>query len=93
LRRPAILMPDGTIQQSELRINITGAGELHARISSHCTAIKIALEAGAIPVQVSDNIVARMWMKFFGFIGKATIVCLSRSRAGAIASSGAGNPR
>ena len=86
----AALMPDGTIQQSELRINITAIGELDGRISSRCTAIKMALEAGGIPVQVSDDIVAGMWMKFFGFTCNATIACLSRSRAGAIASSGAG---
>jgi 2-dehydropantoate 2-reductase len=86
----AALMPDGTIQQSELRINITAIEELDGRISSRCTAIKMALEAGGIPVQVSDDIVAGMWMKFFGFTCNATIACLSRSRAGAIASSGAG---
>ena len=82
----AALMPDGTIQQSELRINITAIGELDGRISSRCTAIKMALEAGGIPVQVSDDIVAGMWMKFFGFTCNATIACsadrvLERSQA------------
>jgi 2-dehydropantoate 2-reductase len=86
----AALMPDGSIQQSELRINITAIGELDGRLSSRCTAIKTTLEAGGIPVQLSDNIVAGMWMKFFGFACNATIASLSRSRAGAIARSGAG---
>src|SRR5229473_2677667 len=86
----AALMPDGTIQQSEVRINITAIGELDGRVSSRCTAIKTALDTGGIPVQISDNIVAAMWMKFFGFACNATIASLSRSRAGAIASSGAG---
>ncbi len=57
----AALMPDGTIQQSELRINITAIGELDGRISSRCAAIKMALEAGGIPVQVSDDIVVACW--------------------------------
>jgi 2-dehydropantoate 2-reductase len=86
----AALMPDGTIQQSEVRINITAIGELDGRVSSRCTAIKTALDTGGIPVQISDNIVAAMWMKFFGFACNATIASLSRSRAGAIAKSGTG---
>jgi len=86
----AALMPDGIIQQSQVQINITAIGELDGRISSRCTAIKTALEAGGIPVQVSENIIAGMWMKFFGFACSATVASLSRSRAGAIASSGAG---
>jgi 2-dehydropantoate 2-reductase len=86
----AALMPDGTIQQSALRINITAIGELDGRLSSRCTAIKTALDTGGIPVQISDNIVAAMWMKFFGFACNATIASLSRSRAGAIAKSGIG---
>ncbi len=86
----AALMPDGTIQQSEVRINITAIGELDGRVSSRCTAIQTALDTGGIPVQISDNIVAAMWMKFFGFACNATIASLSRSRAGAIAKSGTG---
>jgi 2-dehydropantoate 2-reductase len=86
----AALMPDGTIQQSELRINITAIGELDGRLSARCAAIKTALEAGGVPVQVSEDIVAGLWMKFFGFTCNATIATLSRSRAGAIAKSAAG---
>jgi 2-dehydropantoate 2-reductase len=86
----AALMPDGTIQQSQLRINITAIGELDGRASPRCAAIKTALEAGGIPVQLSDNIIAAMWMKFFGFASNATVASLTRSRAGAIAKSGAG---
>src|SRR6476646_122509 len=86
----AALMPDGTIQQSQLRINITAIGELDGRASRRCAAIKTALEAGGIPVQLSDNIIAAMWMKFFGFASNATVASLTRSRAGAIAKSGAG---
>jgi 2-dehydropantoate 2-reductase len=81
----AALMPDGTIQQSQVRVNITAIGELDGRLSSRCTAIKTALEAGGIPVQVADNILAMMWEKFFSFACSATIASLSRSRAGVIA--------
>jgi 2-dehydropantoate 2-reductase len=86
----AALMADGTIQQGELRINTTAIGELDGRISPRSIALKTAFEAGGIPVQVSDNIAAGLWVKFFSFTCIATIASLSRSRAGAIASSGAG---
>jgi 2-dehydropantoate 2-reductase len=81
----AALMKDGTIQQSQLRINVTAIGELDGRLSTRCTEIKTALEAGGIPVQISDNILPMMWEKFFGFACNATIASMSRSRAGAIA--------
>lgn len=86
----AALLPDGTIQQSQLRINLNAIGELDGRASNRCTAIKAALEAGGIPVQIVDNILAMMWAKFFGFVISATIASLARSRAGAIARSASG---
>jgi 2-dehydropantoate 2-reductase len=86
----AALMPDGIIQQSELRINITAIGELDGRLSARCTAIKTALEAGGVPVQVNEDIVAGLWTKFFSFVCNATLATLSRSRAGVIARSPAG---
>jgi 2-dehydropantoate 2-reductase len=86
----AALMPDGTIQQSQLRININVIGELDGRASKRCAAIKAVLEAGGIPVQISDQILAMMWAKFFGFVISATIATLARSRAGAIAKSASG---
>jgi 2-dehydropantoate 2-reductase len=81
----AALMPDGAIQQSQVRINITAIGELEGKPSSRCTAIKAALEAGGISVQLPDNILYMMWEKFFGFTCNATIASLTRSRAGVIA--------
>ena len=86
----AALLPDGTIQQSQVRINITAIGELDGQPSSRSTAIKAALEAGGIPVQITDNILVMMWEKFFGFACSATIASLSRSRAGGIAHAAAG---
>jgi 2-dehydropantoate 2-reductase len=86
----ADLKRDGTIQQSRVQINLNVIGELDGRASTRCTAIKAALEAGGIPIQISDNIVAMMWAKFFGFVCSATIATLTRSRAGAIARSAAG---
>jgi 2-dehydropantoate 2-reductase len=81
----AALMPDGAIQQSQLRFNITMIGELDGQLSDRCTAIKTALEAGGISVQVADKILVMMWEKFFGFTCNATITSLTRSRAGVIA--------
>ncbi|MBB4373908.1 2-dehydropantoate 2-reductase [Bradyrhizobium sp. cir1] len=86
----AALMPDGTIQQSQLRINLNAIGELDGSTSNRCAAIKADLEAGGVPVQISDTIVAMMWAKFFGFVISATIASLTRSRAGAIAQSASG---
>ena len=86
----AALMPDGTIQQSQVRINLNAIGEFDGPRSPRCTAIKTALEAGGIPIQVSDSILAGMWMKFFGFACNATIATLTRSRAGTIARSACG---
>jgi ketopantoate reductase len=56
----AALMPDGSIQQSQVRINLTAIGELDGRLSSRCTATKTALEAGGIPVQLTENILVMM---------------------------------
>ena len=81
----AALMSDGTIQQSQVRVNITAFGELNGGASTRCTSIKAALEAGGIPSQVSESILVMMWEKFFGFTCSATIASLSRSRAGMIA--------
>jgi 2-dehydropantoate 2-reductase len=86
----AALMSDGAIQQSQVRINLSVIGELDGRLSKRCAAIRGALEAGGIPVQISDNIQAMMWAKFFGFVISATIATLTRSRAGLIARSDSG---
>jgi len=86
----AALMPDGMVQQSQVRINITAIGELDGRLSDRCTMIKTALEAGGIPVQVTDNILAMMWQKFFGFTCGATVASLTRSRAGVVARAASG---
>jgi 2-dehydropantoate 2-reductase len=81
----AALLPDGTVQQSALRLNITALGELDGRRSARCIAIQAALAAGGIAADVTDNIRARMWEKLFGFTCSAAIASLTRSRAGTIA--------
>lgn len=88
----AALMSDGTIQQSQVRVNITAIGELDGQLSSRCSAIKAALEAGGIAAQVTDKILLMMWEKFFGYACSATIASLSRSRAGVIARAASGAP-
>lgn len=88
----AALMPDGTIQQSQMRINITMIGELDGQLSDRCTAIKKTLEAGGISVQIVDNILVMMWEKFLGFACNATVASLTRSRAGVIARTISGAP-
>jgi 2-dehydropantoate 2-reductase len=81
----AALLQDGSIQQSQVRVNLTAIGELDGRASSRCMAIKAALDAGGIPVQIPESIMVMMWEKFFGFACSATIATLGRSRAGVIA--------
>jgi 2-dehydropantoate 2-reductase len=86
----AALLADGTVQQSQVRVNLHVIGELDGRASDRCTAIKTALDTGGIPIQIADNILAMMWGKFHGFAATATIATLTRSRAGAIARASAG---
>jgi 2-dehydropantoate 2-reductase len=86
----ATMMPDGTINQGQVRLSSTAIGELDGRASPRCVTIKAAMEVGGITTQVSNNILAEMWAKFFAFGCSATIASLTRSRAGAIAKSSSG---
>jgi 2-dehydropantoate 2-reductase len=80
----AALLSNGTIQQSQVRVNLNVIGELDGRVSDRCNAIKSALDAGGIPIQIADNILAMMWGKLHGFAAIATIATLTRARAGTI---------
>ncbi|MBX9945532.1 MAG: 2-dehydropantoate 2-reductase [Reyranella sp.] len=86
----ATLLADGTIRQSQVRINMNHLGELDRKKSARSTAIAGALTTGGLPAEVVDDIAASMWQKFFGFTCNATLATLTRSRAGAIAKAGAG---
>lgn len=88
----AALLPDGAIQQSQMRINITMIGEFDGQLSDRCKAIKTALEAGGISVQIVDNILVMMWEKFLGFACNAVVASLTRSRAGVVARTVDGAP-
>jgi 2-dehydropantoate 2-reductase len=79
----AALLPDGSIQQSQLKINTTAIGELDGKISDRCATIRLS-------VTVSDNITGMMWSKLFAFACSVTIATLTRSRAGSIARSATG---
>ena len=86
----AALQPDRTIQQGDLRLDMNILGELDGKPSTRCLAIKSALDGCGIPAEVSGNILAVMWAKFFGYACNATIASVTRSRAGAIARSAQG---
>lgn len=86
----AALMPDGAIQQSAVRINMNRVGELDGQKSSRCQVVQAALAAGGIPVDVSEDVIASLWLKFFGFACNAALSSLTRARAGAIARSAGG---
>jgi len=81
-------MPDGAIQQSQVRINMNYLGELDGRKTPRCEAIADGLKG--IEAKVVPDITAQMWNKFFGFAYNATISTLTRSRAGTIARSASG---
>lgn len=84
----AALLPDGTIQQSQVRINMNYHGELDGKTTSRCTAI--AHDLRLIDGKVVPDIGVQMWGKFFGYACNATVTTLTRSRAGMIARSAAG---
>jgi len=84
----AALLPDGAIQQSQVRINMNFLGELYGKTTPRCTAIAEALKG--IDAKIVPNITEQMWHKFFGYACNATITTLTRARAGVIARSGAG---
>jgi 2-dehydropantoate 2-reductase len=86
----AALLPDGVIQQSQLRVSMNILGELDGRLTPRCGAIQAALAKGGIQADVSANIMAGLWAKFFAFTTIAAIASLTRSRAGAIARSADG---
>lgn len=86
----AALMPDGAIQQSQVRINMNHLGELDGKKSTRCVAIAHALTSGGLQAEAVDNVMASMWQKFFGYACNATLATLTRSRAGAIARASAG---
>jgi 2-dehydropantoate 2-reductase len=80
----ASLLPDGTIQQSALRVNMNILGELAGGGSARCSAIQSALAAGGIPADISPNIISQMRDKMFGYCVSATITSLTRARAGTV---------
>lgn len=86
----AALLPDGTIQQSEVRITSRQLERSMDEFRPDARQFRRRWTRAASQVQISDNIVAAMRMKFFGFAWNATIASLSRSRAGAIARSAVG---
>ena len=86
----AALLPNGTVRQSQVRINMNHLGELDRKKSARCMAISQALTTGGLPAEVVDDIADSLWRKFFGYACNATLTTLTRSRAGAIAKAGAG---
>lgn len=86
----AALFPDGSIQQSALRLNLNAVVEPDGQKSARREAIKQTLENGGIPTDLSDNIIGGMWFMFAGFVCIAVIASLTRSRAGGVARATAG---
>jgi 2-dehydropantoate 2-reductase len=84
----AALMPNGAIQQSQMRVNMNYLGELGGEKTPRCEGIADALKG--IEAKVVPDITAQMWNKYFGFACNATITTLTRSRAGVIAQSASG---
>jgi 2-dehydropantoate 2-reductase len=84
----AALLPDGAIQQSQVRINMNFHGELDGKITPRCMAI--AHDLRLIDGKAVPDIGTQMWGKLCGYACNATVATLTRSRAGVIARSAAG---
>jgi 2-dehydropantoate 2-reductase len=85
----AALLPDGLIQQSQVRINMNYHGELDGKVTPRCTGI--AHDLRLIDGKAVPDIGVQMWGKLFGYACNATVTTLTRSRAGVIARSAAGS--
>ena len=81
----AVLLPDGRIVQSPVRIEMTAFGELDGKVSERCLAIQKSFADGGIKADASGAILAAMWAKLIGFATIAAVATLCRARAGAIA--------
>ncbi len=87
----AELSTEGEILHLPLAIpDGTSFGELTGARSARCEQIQRALAAGGVASTISDDIVAEMWAKFYGFAAVAAIASLTRGRAGEVAAAPAG---
>lgn len=86
-----VMLADGSIEQSPMRANLPAFpfGELDGKRSARCAAIERAFAAGDITTNVSNNVLAEMWMKFFIIASGVSVASLTRSRAGVIAQTAA----
>jgi 2-dehydropantoate 2-reductase len=85
-----MLLPNGEIEQSPLKIDWNLLGELDGTVSSRCRAIQADFAAGGQVFTATENILAQMWLKMVGFCCIAAITTLTRARAGRIARAAAG---
>jgi 2-dehydropantoate 2-reductase len=81
----AARLPNGEVIRLPGTSGITIFGELTGEHTTRSDAIQRAFAAGGVPVRISDNIIADMWLKLFGFAAIATVATLTRARAGEIA--------
>jgi 2-dehydropantoate 2-reductase len=77
--------PEGEVNRLPGTAGTTIFGELTGAYTARCEAIHRAFTAGGVPSQISDQIIADMWLKLCGFAAIATIATLTRARAGDIA--------
>jgi 2-dehydropantoate 2-reductase len=82
------LLPDGSVQQSQVRISMNFHGELDGKLTPRCTAI--AQDLRLIDAKAVPDIGLQLWLKLFGYACNTTVTTLTRSRAGAIARAAAG---
>jgi len=78
--------PEGEVIRLPGTLGTTIFGELTGTRTARCADIQHAFAAGGVPTEISDSIIAEMWVKLFGFATVAAIATLTRARAGEIAS-------
>jgi 2-dehydropantoate 2-reductase len=77
--------PEGEVIRLPGTLGTTIFGELTGTRTARCADIQHAFAAGGVPTEISDSIIAEMWVKLFGFATVAAIATLTRARAGEIA--------
>jgi len=65
--------PEGEVIRLPGTLGTTIFGELTGTRTARCADIQHAFAAGGVPTEISDSIIAEMWVKLFGFATVAAI--------------------
>lgn len=86
----ASLTANGEVERGAVPIDGTFIGELSGARTPRAEAIVATFNGAGVTTMLSENILAFMWRKFFGFGANAILTTLVHARAGEIAQAPAG---